>query len=115
MDTNKTQQCMVLFKNRTYQEAFEDTLEIFNDYQLDLTECDQDKGIISGTAPINPPYENVYLSAHFFKGNNSVLVGVKGKLESINPKSKNLGKWIRKFYFELRDRTIPEQRPKKVL
>ena len=96
---------MVLFKNRTYEETFEDTLKLFNDYQLDVTEVDEDKGIISGTVPLNPPFENIYLSAHFFRGNTSTLVGVKGKMESINPESKKLGKWIRKFYFELKDMT----------
>lgn len=99
---------MVLFKNRTYEETFEETLNLFNDYQLDVTECDQDRGIISVTAPINPPFENLYLSAHFFRGNNSILVGVKGKLESVNPKSKKLGRWIRKVYFDLRELTLPD-------
>lgn len=100
---------MVLFRDRTYEEAFEETLKVFNDYELDVTECDLDKGTISGHVPINPPYENLYLNAQLFRGNTTTLVGVKGKLDAPDIEKERLAKWIRKFYFELKDLTDGEQ------
>lgn len=96
---------MVLFKDRTYEEAFEETLKVFNDYELDVTECNLDKGTISGRLPINPPFENLEMNAQLFRGTTATLVGVKGKIDNPNPREKKLSKWIRKFYFELKDLT----------
>ncbi|MCK5291001.1 MAG: hypothetical protein KAR39_03170 [Thermoplasmata archaeon] len=108
MNSRRAQQCMVLFKDKTYEEAFENTLKVFNDYELDVTECDLDKGTITGNVPINPPYENLRLSAQLFRGNTTTLVGVKGKMDSPDNEDKKLAKWIRKFYFELKDLTDAE-------
>ncbi len=105
MDSNKAQQCMVLFKGRTYEEAFEETLKVFNSYELDVTECNLEEGTISGRLPINPPFENLEMSAQLFRGNNTTLVGVKGKIDNPDPKERKLAKWIRKFYFDLKDLT----------
>lgn len=99
---------MVLFKDKTYEEAFENTLKIFNDYELDITECNLDEGTITGNIPINPPYEHLRMSAQLFRGNTTTLVGVKGKMDGPNDEEKKLAKWIRKFYFELKDLTEAE-------
>ncbi len=96
---------MVLFRGRTYEEAFEDTLKVFNDHEMDVTECNLDRGLITGSLPINPPYENLHLTAHLFRGNTSILVGVKGKIDNPDPEQNMLAKWIRKVYFELKDLT----------
>ncbi len=105
MDTQRAQQCMVLFKDRTYEEAFEETLRVFNDHEMDVTECNLDRGKISGRLPINPPYGNLEMSAQLFKGNTMTLVGVKGRIDNPDPGDKKLTKWIRKIYFELKDLT----------
>jgi hypothetical protein len=99
---------MVLFKDRTYEEAFENTLKVFNDYELDITECNLDEGTITGNIPINPPYENLRLSAQLFRGNTTTLVGVKGKMDAPDDEETKLAKWIRKFYFDLKDLTEAE-------
>ncbi len=108
MNPYRAQQCMVLFRDRTYEEAFENTLKVFNDHELDITECNLDKGTITGNIPINPPYENLRLSAQLFRGNTTTLVGVKGKMDAPTDEDRKLAKWIRKFYFDLKDLTEGE-------
>lgn len=93
---------MILFKSIPYSSVLNDILKILEKNNLNILECDYERGLIKAKILPSLPVEDIHIIAKLWKGKDRILIGLRGSLSFSFSGAEKLKKKLRELETDLR-------------
>ncbi len=98
----ETSERLVLFRAVPFTSVFNDALRILERNDLNISECDPDKGLIKANVDESLPVEDYQIIAKFWKGKDRILIGLRGSVSMSFSGAEKLKKKLKRLETDLR-------------
>ncbi len=98
----ETSERLVLVRAVPFTSAFYDALRILKRNNLNISECDPEKGVIRATVGESMPLEDYQIVAKFWKGRDRILIGLRGSVSFRFSGADKLKRKLRRLETDLR-------------